>query len=103
MNGTPESGTSEVEMSIEVLKRHKSPSVDQIPAELIKAGGRTILSEIYKLINYSGNKEDMELRRIFGSKKDEVTREWRKLHNEKLKDLYWSPNIVRVIKSRKMR
>jgi hypothetical protein len=43
------------------------------------------------------------LRRIFGPKRDEVTREWRKLHNEKLDDLYTSPDIVRVIKSRRMR
>jgi hypothetical protein len=40
------------------------------------------------------------LRRIFGHKKDEVTGEWRKLHNEELNNLYSSPNIVRVIKSR---
>jgi hypothetical protein len=40
---------------------------------------------------------------LFGSKRDEVTGVWRKLHNEKLHDLYSSPNIVRVIKSRRMR
>ena len=40
------------------------------------------------------------LTRIFGSKRDEVTGEWRKLHNEELNDLYSSRNIVRVIKSR---
>jgi len=43
------------------------------------------------------------LRRIFGSKRDEVTGEWRKLHHEELNDLYSSSNIVRVIKLRKMR
>ena len=43
------------------------------------------------------------LRRIFGPKRDGVTGGWRKLHNEELKDLYSSPNIVRVIKSRRMR
>ena len=45
----------------------------------------------------------MVLRGIFGSKRDEVTGEWRRLHNEELNDLYSSPNIVRVIKSRRMR
>jgi len=41
--------------------------------------------------------------RIFGPRRDEVTREWRRLHNEGLNDFYSSPNIVRVIKSRRMR
>jgi len=43
------------------------------------------------------------LRRIFGHKRDEVTGEWRKVHNEELNDLYCSPDIVRMIKSRRMR
>ena len=47
--------------------------------------------------------ENRVLRRIFGPKRDEVAGEWRKLHNEELNDLYSSPNIDRVIKSRKMK
>jgi len=47
--------------------------------------------------------ENRVLREIFGPKRDEVTGEWRKLHYVELNDLYSSPNIVRVIKSRKMR
>jgi len=42
------------------------------------------------------------LRRVFGPKRDEVTEEWRKLNNEELRDLYSLPNIVRVVKSRRM-
>ena len=47
--------------------------------------------------------ENSVLRRIFGAMRDEVTGEWRKLHNEKLNDLYFSPNIFRAIKSKGMR
>jgi hypothetical protein len=47
--------------------------------------------------------ENMVLRLIFRPRRDEVTREWRKRHNEELNDLYCSPNIFRVIKSRRMR
>jgi hypothetical protein len=44
--------------------------------------------------------ENMVLRRIFGPKRDVVTGEWRKLHNEELRDLYSSPSIIRIIKSK---
>jgi len=47
--------------------------------------------------------ENIVLRRIFGPRGDEVTGEWKKLHNEELNNLYSSPNIVRVIESRRMR
>jgi hypothetical protein len=47
--------------------------------------------------------ENRVLRRIFGPKRDEVTRKWRKLHNEELRDLYSSPSTIRIIKSSRMR
>ena len=47
--------------------------------------------------------ENRVLRRVFGPKRNEITGEWRKLHNEELMDLYSLPSIVRVVKSRRMR
>jgi hypothetical protein len=47
--------------------------------------------------------ENRELRRTFGLKRDEVTGDWRKLHNEELHKLYSTPNIIRMINSRRMR
>jgi hypothetical protein len=47
--------------------------------------------------------ENRVLRRIYESKRDEVTGEWRKLHNEELRDLYSSPSIIRIIKARRVR
>ena len=55
----PEPSAFEVKLAIEKLKNHKSPGTDQIPAELIKAGGRTIRCEIYKLIISIWNKEEL--------------------------------------------
>jgi hypothetical protein len=58
-----------------------------------------ILREEHKLRVF----ENRVLRKIFGPKRDEVTAEWRKLHNEELRDLYPSPSIIRIIKWRRMR
>jgi hypothetical protein len=53
----PEPSASEVEVAVGKLKRYKSPGVDQIPAELIQAGGEILCSEACKLIKLIGNKE----------------------------------------------
>jgi hypothetical protein len=53
----PEPSAFEVEMTTEKLNRHKTPGIDQIPAELIKAGATTIRSEIHKITNSIWNKE----------------------------------------------
>jgi hypothetical protein len=55
----PEPSASDFEMAIEKLKRRWSPGIDQIPTDLIKAGGRTIRSEIHKLINSISSKEEL--------------------------------------------
>jgi hypothetical protein len=55
----PETRAFEDEMALEKTKRHKSPGIDQIPAEMIKAGGRTICLEIHKLINSTWNKKEL--------------------------------------------
>ena len=55
----PEPSVCEVELAIEKLKSYKSPGIDQIPAELIKAGGRTLRSAIHKLIISIWNKEEL--------------------------------------------
>jgi hypothetical protein len=55
----PEPSASEVEVAIGKLKRYKSPGVDQIPAELIQAGGQTLCSEVHKLIKLIWNKEEL--------------------------------------------
>jgi len=55
----PEPSASEVELAIEKLKSHKSPGIDQIPAELIKAGDKTNRCEIHKLIISIWNKEEL--------------------------------------------
>jgi hypothetical protein len=55
--------------------------------------------EEYRLMVF----ENRVLRRIFGPKRDEVIGSWRKLHNEKLHNLYSSPSVIRIIKSKRMR
>jgi len=68
-------------------------------------GGQDILFQVLSEVREERRLrlfENRVLRRIFGLKRDEVTGEWRKLHNEELRDLYYLPNTVRVVKSRRM-
>jgi hypothetical protein len=65
----------------------------------LKSISRTQTYQLHRLRVF----ENRVLRRIFGPKKGELSEEWRKLHNEELNDLYCSPNIIRVKKSKRMR
>ena len=76
-----------------------SLSCNMFRHRLILSGRSFTLREEHRLRVF----ENMVLKRIFGPKRDEVTREWRKLHNEELSDLCYLLNIIRVIKSRRMR
>jgi hypothetical protein len=66
---------------------------------LVEFVGTLTVREEHKLRVF----ENRVLRRIFGPKRDRVTGEWRKLHNGELHDLYSSPSIIRIMKSRRMR
>jgi hypothetical protein len=78
-----------VDIATEKLKRSKSPDTDQIIATRKDLRQRSF--------------ENRALREIFEPKTDEVTGEWRRVHNEELYNLYCTSNIVRVIKSRGLR
>jgi len=69
----------------------------------LSGGAKDLSAPLYLHFAIDVNAENMVLRRIFGLRRDEVTGEWRRMHNEELNVLCCSPNIVRVIKSRRMR
>jgi hypothetical protein len=84
-----------------VTKDHKKPQIwtDSLDKRLYGCETWSLtLREEHKLRVF----ENRVLRRIFGPKRDEVTRGWRKLHNEGLHNFYSSPSMVRMIKSRRM-
>jgi hypothetical protein len=83
-------------------KCHHAPPIPITPIPIIinfKNGWSPKLREEHRL----GVFENRVLKRIFGPRRDEVTGEWRKLHNEELRDLYSSPSIIRIMKARRMR
>ena len=92
--------SSGIQVAVQKFKDQDIYRIIILPVVLY--GGETwslILRDEYRLRVF----ENRELRRVFGPKRDEVTGEWRKLHNMELRDLYSLPNIVRVVKSRRMR
>jgi len=78
------------------LRLNKSPSTLHLRSDLVLGKRLWFWSLTLREESKLRVSENMVLRRIFGPRRDEVTGEWRRLHNEELNDLYCSPNIVRV-------
>jgi len=103
--------TSQNSIQEEIKSRLKSgnagyPAVQNLLSSRLLS--KNLKIEIYRTIILREERrlrvfENRVLKRIFGPRRDEVTGEWRKLHNEELNDMQSSPNIVRVIKLRRMR